>query len=262
MITAGLSGVATACEPGYMGARYPSTRRCDRTRSTVLAVEALGRFAELMARPPERVPLDEAALCVAAVAQPGLDVDVQLARLDELASSVATPTRSGLVSALFDSGRFAGNADDYYDPGNSYLDQVLDRGLGIPITLAVVAIEVGRRVDVPLEGVGMPGHFLVRDGHDPTTFVDVFHGGHLLDVDACRALFTRSMGRPAPWHDAYLAPVTAGAIVERMVSNLRLVFQRRHDRAALRWVMRLRVRCPGATDDDRAELHRLMAELN
>jgi regulator of sirC expression with transglutaminase-like and TPR domain len=226
----------------------------------VRRVEALGRFAELMARPA--VPLDEAALCVAAVAQPGLDVDAQLVRLDELAAGVAPPTLAGLVGALFGTGRFAGNAADYYDPRNSYLDQVIDRGLGIPITLAVVAIEIGRRVDVPLDGVGMPGHFLVRDRREPTTFVDAFNGGHLLDIDGCHALFTRSMGRPAPWHDAYLAPVGAATIVERMISNLRLVFQRRHDRDALRWVMRLRVRCPGATDDDRAELKRLMADLN
>ena len=225
-------------------------------------VEALGRFAELMTRPADRVPLDEAAFCVAAVAQPGLDVDAQLARLDRLATGVAPSTRAGLLSALFDTGRFAGNAADYYDPRNSYLNQVIDRGLGIPITLAVIAIEVGRRVDVPLDGVGMPGHFLVRDRRDPTTFVDVFHGGHLLDVDGCHGLFTLSMGRPAPWHDAYLAPVAAATIVERMISNLRLVFQRRNDREALRWVMRLRVRCPGATDEDRAELNRLMADLN
>ena len=225
-------------------------------------VGALERFAELMALPAERVPLDEAALCVAAVAQPGLDIAAHLTRLDEIAATIATPTRTGLLHELFESGRFAGNADDYYDPRNSYLDQVLARGLGLPITLAVVAIEVGRRIGVELDGVGMPGHFLVRDRTEPPAFVDVFDRGRLLDAPGCRALFERSMGPPAPWHDEYLAPVTTAVIVERMISNLRLVYQRRRDRDALRWVMRLRVRCPGATDDDRAELVRLMADLN
>ena len=225
-------------------------------------MEALERFGEVMGRPPHQVPLDEAALWLAAVAQPGLDVAGELTRLDALAVDVAGPTLDVLVAGLFGSGRFTGNSADYYDPRNSYLDQVIDRGVGIPITLAVVAIEIGRRIDVPLDGVGMPGHFLVRDRRDPTTFVDVFHGGHVLDVDGCHALFSRSMGRPAPWHDAYLAPVATATIVERMISNLRLVFQRRNDRDALRWVMRLRVRCPGATDEDRADLNRLMAELN
>jgi regulator of sirC expression with transglutaminase-like and TPR domain len=225
-------------------------------------VEVLGRFAELMARPADRVPLDEAAFCVAAVAQPGLDVDAQLARLDELAAGVAPPTRAGLLSALFDRARFAGNAADYYDPRNSYLDQVLARGVGIPITLSVLAMEVGRRVGVPLAGVGMPGHFLVRDQVDPDVFVDPFHGGRRLGAHDCRDVFQRSMGRQAPWYDGYLEPVSRAAIIERMLANLRLGFQRKGDTANLRWVLRLRVRCPGATDDDHRELARLLADTN
>jgi len=207
------------------------------------------RFGELMRLAPHLVPLDQAALCVAAVAQPGLDVEHSLAMLDELATSVAATTHQALAAELFGSGRFRGNAEDYYDPRNSYLDQVIDRGVGIPITLAVVAIEIGRRIDVPLDGVGMPGHFLVRDRRDPTTFVDVFHGGHVLDVDGCHALFSRSMGRPAPWHDAYLDPVATVTIVERMISNLRLVFQRRNDRDALK--------CDGPPEDVRRVPQRL-----
>jgi regulator of sirC expression with transglutaminase-like and TPR domain len=225
-------------------------------------MDALGRFAELMSAPPHGVVLDEAALCVAAVAQPGLDVAGALAGLDALAAECHTPTLDALVALLFASGRFAGNSAEYYDPRNSYLDQVLARGVGIPITLCVLAMEVGRRVGVPLAGVGMPGHFLLRDQVDQRVFVDPFHGGRLLDADDCRALFARSMGRQAPWHDGYLAPVTRGAIVERMVANLRLAFQRAGDRAGLCWVLRLRVRCPSATDEDHRELARLLADTN
>ena len=225
-------------------------------------MEALERFGEVMGRPPHQVPLDEAALWLAAVAQPGLDVAGELTRLDALAVDVAGPTLDVLVAGLFGSGRFTGNSADYYDPRNSYLDQVMTRGVGIPITLSILAMEVGRRVGVPLAGVGMPGHFLLRDQVDPRVFVDPFNGGSLLGAADCRALFVRSMGRQASWHDGYLAPVTRAAIIERMLANLRLTFQRAGDRAGLRWVMRLRVRCPGATADDRAELARLTADLN
>lgn len=225
-------------------------------------MDPLGRFAELMSAPATEVVLDEAALCVAAVAQPGLDVGAELDRLDALARECGNPTLDALVALLFGSGRFVGNTADYYDPRNSYLDQVVTRGVGIPITLSVLAMEIGRRVGVPLAGVGMPGHFLLRDQVDPTVFVDPFHRGRRLGADECRALFLRSMGRQAPWYDGYLEPVSPGVIVERMVSNLRLAFQRSGSRAGLRWVLRLRVRCPNATDDDHRELARLMAELN
>jgi regulator of sirC expression with transglutaminase-like and TPR domain len=225
-------------------------------------MDALGRFEEVMGAPADAVALDEAALCVAAVAQPGLDIDAELARLDRLASECATPTLGGLVGLLFASERFVGNTTDYYDPRNSYLDQVMTRGIGIPITLSVLAMEVGRRIGVPLAGVGMPGHFLLRDQLDAAVFVDPFHHGRLLDAHQCRALFARSMGRQAPWYDGYLEPVSRAAIVERMVANLRLVFQRSHDTTNLRWVLRLRVRCPGATDDDHRELARSLADTN
>lgn len=225
-------------------------------------MDPLGRFAELMSAPAPSVRLDEAALCVAAVAQPGLDVDAELARLDALAAELHAPTLHGLVDLLFATGRFTGNSHDYYDPRNSYLDQVLTRGLGIPITLSVLAMEVGRRAGIPLAGVGMPGHFLVRDEVDRTVFMDPFNHGRLLSPRDCRTLFARTMGRQAPWYDGYLEPVSKAAIVERMVANLRLGFQRANDRKNLRWVLRLRVRCPGATPEDDRELARLMADTN
>ena len=225
-------------------------------------MDALGRFGELMRLEPQSLPLDEASLCVAAVAQPGLDVTHGLHALDALAATVPAPTLEALVGELFGSGRFRGNSDDYYDPRNSYLDQVLARGLGIPISLSILAIEVGRRAGVPLSGVGMPGHFLLCDQNDPHVFVDPFDGGRLLGPADCRALFLRSMGRHAPWQDTYLAPVSRAAIVERVVANLRLTFQRTGRRADQRWVMRLRVRCPSATEADVDELARLTADLN
>ena len=107
--------------------------------------------------------LDVAAFCLAAHAHPGLDVDARCARLDELAQRCPTPTFDGMRAYLFETLGFRGNTRDYGDPENSFLDSVLERRLGIPISLAVVVMEVGRRIGAPVHGVGMPGHFLVMD---------------------------------------------------------------------------------------------------
>ena len=123
-----------------------------------------------MADPEHQPPLDEAALLIAAIGT-GADVEAGLARLDELAgAALAFPdaqTPGGLARVLFVDWAFAGNVDDYGDPRNSFLPDVIDRRLGLPITLSVLMIEVGRRIGVHLHGVGMPGHFLVGvDGED------------------------------------------------------------------------------------------------
>jgi regulator of sirC expression with transglutaminase-like and TPR domain len=220
------------------------------------------RFVAVVQRPPDAVPLDEAGLCIAAHADPDVDVDAYLARLDDLAAEVRTPTLDGLVRHLYSSGRFSGNSDDYYDPRNSFLNEVLDRRVGIPITLAVLGMEVGRRIGVPVWGVGLPGHFVVRDKVDPRVFIDPFHGGRQLDAAGCRALHRATVGAGAPWDDAYLDPVGRPAIVARILANLRGIYERRADVDALRWVMRLRCALPDATDADRREYARLMAPLN
>ena len=120
------------------------------------------------------------AFLIAAHAHPQLDVGAELARLDDLAARCATPTRDGVLAQLFGTEGFHGNEDDDYDPENSMLDTVLDRRIGIPITLSVLAIQVARRVGVTLTGIGAPGHFIVRDADDGTYF-DPFHRGRVLD---------------------------------------------------------------------------------
>ncbi len=209
------------------------------------------RFALLIQRSPNAVPLDEMAFLIAAHAHPQLDVGAQLGRLDDLAARCATPTRDGVLAQLFGTEGFHGNEDDYYDPENSMLDSVLDRRIGIPITLSVLAIEVARRVGVTLTGIGAPGHFIVRDADDGTYF-DPFHRGRVLD-DRERA---RLYG-PAP-----LEPSDPIEIVGRMLANLKGIYAERGDADSLRWVMRLRVLLPGASAREHAELKRLMAPLN
>ena len=138
-------------------------------------------------------------------------------------ASCPAATLDALVTHLFVELGFAGDQHDYYDPRNSYLDEVLTRRRGIPITLSVLAMTVGRRLGVELAGVGMPGHFLLRDEAAPDVFVDAYHGGATLDRAGCADLFHRVHGPGTTFHDAFLEPVGTLDIVARMLANLRNV---------------------------------------
>ncbi|MGZ4706458.1 MAG: SirB1 family protein [Acidimicrobiales bacterium] len=216
-------------------------------------MEVTERFAELVAAPGDDLPLDVASLLIAEHARPDLDVALELGRLDDLAASCPVPTLDGLVTHLFRDLGYAGNSANYYDPRNSYLDQVVSRRLGIPITLSVLAIVVGRRLGVPLAGVGMPGHFLLRDRVDPDVFVDPFVGGRFLDRDGCVAVFRSLHGADAPFDDRFLDPVHPQQVIARMLANLRSVFISQGDRSSMLWVLRLRTLLPGASPEDRAD---------
>jgi regulator of sirC expression with transglutaminase-like and TPR domain len=208
-------------------------------------MELSERFAALLRRPEAEVPLDEVALVIAAHARPGLDIGAELARLDELAATCFAPTLDALVRHLFVDLGFRGNESDYYDPRNSYLDEVVDRRLGIPITLSVLTIEVGRRIGVPVAGVSLPGHFLLRDRVDADVFIDPFAGGAYLDQAGCERAFRALQGRDAPFDAAYLDPVGPYLIVARMLANLQAIFTNRGDDESLRWVLHLRSLTPG-----------------
>jgi regulator of sirC expression with transglutaminase-like and TPR domain len=216
------------------------------------------RFVAAVQGPETALALDEAALLVAAHAAPGLDVDEQRRRLDGVADGVDDPSGAAVAALLFDRLGFRGNGQDYTDPRNSYLDQVLDRRLGIPISLAVLMMEVGRRAGVSFEGIGMPGHFLVRgDG----VLRDPFRGGRALELAECEALF-RSVQGPSAWFSpALLTPVGPRAILARMLANLRHSYTERRDPAALAWVLRLRVAIPGVPPSELVDLARILAEL-
>jgi regulator of sirC expression with transglutaminase-like and TPR domain len=218
---------------------------------TVPRMDVTTRFAQLVVGPEESLPLDEAALLIAAHARPDLDVDEQLRRLDALAADVREPTLDGLRRLLFRDLGFGGNEVDYYDPANSYLNDVLDRRTGIPISLSVVMLEVGRRVGVPLSGVSMPGHFLVRDKVDPEVFVDPFARGAVLDRRGAEARFHVIQGPGAVFDPKFLEPVGRLAIVSRMLANLEGLSRSRHDAGMLRWVRSLRATthaAPGLRD--------------
>jgi regulator of sirC expression with transglutaminase-like and TPR domain len=217
------------------------------------------RFGALVARPEAEIPIDEAALVIASHDRPLLDVDEELRRLDELAAGCFAPTLDALVAYLFADLGFAGNRVDYYDPRNSYLDQVVARRVGIPISLGVLTMVVGRRLGVPLVGVGMPGHFLLRDQVDPTVFVDPFGGGRLLDRLGCERAFHAVHGSDARFDEAFLAPVGPLAILTRMLANLRNIFAGRGDRAGVVAVLELRNRLPDTSPEDLGELAAALA---
>jgi regulator of sirC expression with transglutaminase-like and TPR domain len=219
-------------------------------------------FSALVTGPEADLRLDRAWALITVHAHPDGDVDALLEGLDQLAGGVAVPTLDGLLDHLFTDLRFTGNVDEYGDPRNSYLDEVLARRLGIPITLSVLTMEVGRRVGVPVAGVGMPGHFLLRDRVNPSVFVDPFSGGRVIDADECAARFHRLHGEDAPFSAAWLEPTGPRAIVARMLANLVRAFRDGRDQRGLLWALDLRTRLPDASDEDRRALLGLRASQN
>lgn len=211
------------------------------------------RFAALLAPDAGEPPLDEAALLVAAHALPALDIEAERGRLDEISGGLRSSDIDGLRKRLFEDLGFVGDRSTYDDARNSLLPSVLDRRSGIPLTLAIVAIEVGRRAGVGLVGVGMPGHFLVRSAEDDTRFLDVFDRGAEIDPDGCRRIFERLHDQLA-WNDAYLAPVGTTTMVTRLLANLAGAYRRSGDRSSLAWAIELRLLLPGAADRDSREL--------
>lgn len=219
------------------------------------------RFAELVGRPEDAIPLDEAALLIAAHAYPDLDLSAEMGRLDELAADCPEPSIDGLRRHLFDDLRFSGNIRRYGDPHNSFLNDVLARRLGIPISLSVLTIEVGRRLGVPLAGVGMPGHFLVRHLAGAGELLDPFGGGRLLGPGDCAELF-RALHGPTSAFGPHLLPTNGPrAILVRMLTNLRQLYLMAGDARSAGWVYRLRAVVPAESAPDRVDVARAQASL-
>ncbi|MEA3019222.1 MAG: hypothetical protein QOI47_746 [Actinomycetota bacterium] len=208
--------------------------------------EGVETFAALLRGPEAAIPLDEAALLIAVVARGSGELAEGLTDLDVLAAEVPEPTLDGLRALLFRDLGFVGNAERYYEPANSYLDEVITRRTGIPITLAVLMLEVGRRIGVPLAGVSMPGHFLVRDKVDPEVFVDPYGRGMLLDRAGCAARFHAVQGPGSAFDDSFLEPVGKRSILVRMLANLETVAAMEGDRDLLRRTLSLRAALPDA----------------
>ena len=178
--------------------------------------------------------LAEAALLIAAEEYPALDVAAWLARLDALGARArervpprgdADQTAAALTRLLVEDYGLRGNDADYYDPRNSFLNEVLERRLGIPLTLSLVYMEVGARAGVAVRGVGLPGHFVVRlERGETVRLLDPFNGGRPLDEADCRRLVERLGGGRLRFEPAHLRAVSARAILIRMLANLKGVY--------------------------------------
>jgi regulator of sirC expression with transglutaminase-like and TPR domain len=225
-------------------------------------------FADLMGRDDEEIELDRAALLFAAPEYPDLDVDASLRSLDRFAdllrprlAGVRPPAAVIGIFADFLHGElgFHGNPDAYYDPRNSYLNEVLQRRLGIPITLSAMYLALGRRLGLPFEGVGMPGHFLVRysDPHRPL-LVDPFADGAILSDADCEIRLRGLYGPRVNLSPAMLEPVSVRAILFRMLTNLKAIYVREQDwPRAVRTIDQLLLVRPGASSEyrDRGNAH-------
>ncbi len=203
------------------------------------ARDARTAFAEQVRLPEEQLDLAEAALLIAEEEYPALDRLRYLELLDELADAARAKmggetdpyARVNVLSEyLFDEEKFAGNERDYYDPRNSYLNEVLDRRLGIPITLSLVYMEVGGRLGMQIAGVGMPAHFLVKYvGDRDEIVVDPFRRGIIMSADDCRELLRRVTGDLIPVTTGELPVLGKKEMLNRMLNNLKGIYLARKD---------------------------------
>jgi regulator of sirC expression with transglutaminase-like and TPR domain len=226
------------------------------------------RLEDILARPDREVDLAEAALLVAAEEYEGLDVRSYLLRLDEMGADLRQrlddeprPERAimALNRYLFQEQGFRGNAEQYYDARNSYLNDVIDRRTGIPITLSAVFMEVARRAGLEVEGVGLPGHFVVRVLTPARPLlVDPFHGGTLLTEKDCQDRLDRIFNGKVKLEAEMLRPCRRKEMLERILRNLKAIYLRDQDQDRALRVVDLLVRIqPGSAEDlrDRGVLY-------
>jgi regulator of sirC expression with transglutaminase-like and TPR domain len=191
---------------------------------------ARARFAEVVSREEDFIDLAEAALLIAAEEYPGLDVALYLNKLDEMGDLArervaSSETALGFISVinavLFDDIGFRGNTESYYDPRNSYLNEVIDRRTGIPITLTLVYMEVARRIGFPVYGVGMPSHFIAKHCSPAgDIYIDAFKRGRVLGEAGCAELLSEVTAGRVKLDPNHLLAVTKKQLLTRMLSNL------------------------------------------
>jgi regulator of sirC expression with transglutaminase-like and TPR domain len=220
---------------------------------------ALEGFAREVNRPDADINLARAALVMVKFEYPHLDEQQYMDRIDHLAAAAdraasasdADAAAVAIAQFLFTTLGFTGNAQNYPDPRNSFLNEVIERRLGIPISLSVLYLEVARRVGIQAEGVGLPGHFIVRvvlsvqDGQERVIYLDPFHQGAELTEEDCRARVHTITDGKLPFDEAFLDPVSNHYILVRMLNNLKNSYSAASDFSrALKVVERLLVLSP------------------
>ena len=213
----------------------------------------LQQFADLASS--DELDLAQMALLIALTEYPNLDIKVERGYLDSLAEGVSRRVEEEgdllgkanvLSEYLFDEVGFSGDQENYYDPRNSYLNDVLERRRGIPITLSLVYMEVGKRLGMDLEGVGMPGHFLVRvRSSQDEVLVDPFHRGIFISEQECAIRLQQFVGETVSWDRRYVDGVSDRELIMRKLRNLLAIYSSRKDHIRIKtleeWMDALRV---------------------
>lgn len=209
-------------------------------------LEALEANIRRVTESGDGLDLELGVLLLSQFGHPDADIDAMERQLDAIAAGLEEAVDSAepdsveaadlLRHYLFQELNFRGNADNYQDPENSYFNRVLERRLGIPISLACVALFVGWRLDIPLYGVGLPGHFVI--GHATPKgprYLDVFNGGRVLSKADCASIALRA---GAEFDDRMLEPAGRSQILSRMMVNLLNIYAERGDENRVRWLTR------------------------
>jgi len=196
-------------------------------------------FFQEIQQEDKQIVLERAALYIAWEEYPALEVDAYLNALDTMAEEMEAllpPDRYPLRVLqtinryLYEDLGFRGNTTEYYDPRNSFLNEVIERRMGIPITLSLVYLAIARRLDFPMEGVGMPGHFLIRPTlPEMEIFVDAFNQGEILFPQDCQAMLSELYAQPVELRPEYLPSVTNRQYLTRMLTNLKAIYINQRD---------------------------------
>jgi regulator of sirC expression with transglutaminase-like and TPR domain len=198
------------------------------------------KFTSEVNQPDRDINLAKAALYIAQLEYPDLDIDKYLNTLDAIAKEIELklpqtryPLRviQTINEHLYVQLHFYGNEENYYDPRNSFLNQAIDRRTGIPITLSLIYLEIAKRVNFPMIGIGMPGHFLIRpDIEEAEIFVDPFNKGEILFAEDCRQKLSQIYQQDFPiLPPEILQPVTNHQFLRRMLNNLQMIYLNRGD---------------------------------
>lgn len=229
-------------------------------------------FAHLLGRANDRLEPEHLALLLAEPEHPGLDVPGYLNKLNVMGELARIKLKGcrGLAPAerivpilrlLYGELGFRGNFTDFYDPQNSFLNQVIDRRTGNPLSLAVVLLAVCRRAGVPAHGVSFPGHFLVRvaKASGEIATIDPIDG-KMLTPSVLHALYESATGDPGEIDDQYLRPATHRQILLRMLTNLRAIYELRGDQERLRFVLE-RIACLSPSEEIRRRLDTVVSAV-
>jgi regulator of sirC expression with transglutaminase-like and TPR domain len=191
------------------------------------------RFRKIVELPDRMIDLTEAALVIALEDYPSLQLDRYLEQIDDWGDAIRSRLEGSndierivaeINRFLFDQEGFHGEADDYYDPRNTYLNEVLDRHAGLPIALSILYIEISRRVGIDMSGVSLPGRFLVKvTGPWGEILIDPFDGGRVLDSFECQLILDRVYGGGVRLSEHHLRSTTRHDVLARVLSHIKAI---------------------------------------